>query len=80
MTAKIYKMTDISLALRDAGASPYNRTSLLRLEKEGRITFPKDAVGRRVLSEGMMNDMIQAFRPGGIGEWHFDSERNYDET
>jgi len=76
---KMYKMTDITLELRSAGISPYTRDSLLRLERQGKLSFPKDASGDRVLTDGMLKDLIRAMSPGGEGEWHFNPNVEYDE-
>ena len=54
--SKVYKMTDILMKLREEGITPHTKSSFIRLEKEGRLTFPKVAGDRgdRVLTEGML--------------------------
>ncbi len=62
-------------AVRDSDCSWRGRQSMYRLEKRGKLTLPRTASGQRKVTERMVFEIIKAFEPGGIGEWHYDNIR-----
>lgn len=65
--------------LRSEGIIGYNRINnfrdrwLYKLEKEGRLICPKSAVDNRtrLFTDEQIEEIVAAFRPGGIGNWSY---------
>ena len=65
------KMPALLQAMKDAHASWSSRPRLYGLMKSGKLTLPRLPDGRPVVSEGMIEEIIESFVPGGKGEWHY---------
>lgn len=65
------KMPALLQAMKDAHASWYSRPRLYSLIKAGKLTLPRLPSGQPVVTETMIEEIIQAFVPGGTGEWHY---------
>jgi hypothetical protein len=48
-----------------------SRWTIMRWEKEGRLTLPRNSFGWRVLTSQQIKEVKDAFSPGGKGKWHF---------
>lgn len=65
--------------LREEGIIGYGRINnfrdrwLYRLEKEGRLECPKSAVDNRtrLFTDEQINEIVDAFKPGGTGFWSY---------
>jgi hypothetical protein len=67
-------LKELYLALKKSGCLWTERTSLLRYERKGKLTLPvlPDSQRTRVVTRSMINEIVEAFSPGGTGEWHYD--------
>lgn len=66
---RFYKRSSLANMLKASGLSS-SYMWLRRMEKEGRLTCPK-VNGRRMFTAKQIEEIIQAFSPGGRGEWHY---------
>jgi hypothetical protein len=71
-------LKELYTAMKEAGALWSERTSLLRYERKGKLTLPTlpDSQRTRVVTQPMINEIVQAFSPGGSGEWHYDKRKD----
>lgn len=53
------------------------RPSLLLHERSGRLTVARTPNGRRKFTEQHIKEIIEAFSPGGVGEWHYTGDHQY---
>lgn len=71
---KYYPIGVLLEAMKEAGASWCTRTAMYHHERAGRLRFPRAANGRgdRLVTEKMIEEIIEAFLPGGKGEWDYE--------
>jgi hypothetical protein len=58
-------------ALKLHGASWKTYYGLLNNERRGRLTLPREQTGHRMVTASMIKEIVEAFSPGGKGEWHY---------
>lgn len=70
---KWYSVETLLEALEQAGVTWSSRTALYNHEDKGRLTLPRAANSRgdRRVTGDMIQEIIDAFQPGGSGEWHY---------
>jgi len=64
-TKYLYKTPDLCEMLNTT------RFSLMRWEKAGKFTPPRNRHNDRVFTEEQLEEIKEAFEPGGCGYWHF---------
>ncbi len=60
-------------ALKEAGVGWHNKSSILAKERSGKLTLPRlpGTHKTRVVTDDHIVEIIEAFSPGGPGEWHY---------
>jgi hypothetical protein len=76
---KYNTITYLHQRLKKAGIENYNLLNNFRykwlnvMEKKGVLVCPRGGVGmkRRLFTEQQVDEIIEAFKPGGIGSWNY---------
>lgn len=70
---KWYPVSVLLYALKEAGLW-HSKEQLLVLEKKGKLTLPRapNSKASRLVNETVVIDILDAFSPGGEGEYHYE--------
>lgn len=79
VNSKYHTIRYLHQRLKEAGIENYNLLNNFRykwlnvMEKKGRLVCPRGGVGMntRLFTEEQVDEIIESFRPGGLGTWSY---------